>query len=71
MGDSDHYCILRETPIVCALAAVAPGVRFNVFAIFATPAFCFTSVLIVRTSSFVHSRRTPGFLLGKISLLQS
>ena len=57
--------------MVCALAAVAPGVRFNILAILATPAFCFASALRVRTSSFVHSRRTAVFFLGKSSFLQS
>jgi hypothetical protein len=37
---------------------VAPGVRFNVFAILVTPDFAFAIVFIVRTSSFVHTRRT-------------
>jgi hypothetical protein len=37
---------------------VAPGVRFNAFAILATPDFAFAIVFIVRTSSFVHARRT-------------
>jgi hypothetical protein len=37
---------------------VAPGVRFNALAILATPDFAFAIVFIVRTSSFVHARRT-------------
>jgi hypothetical protein len=37
---------------------IAPGVRFNAFAILATPDFAFAIVFIVRTSSFVHARRT-------------
>src|SRR6478735_4711379 len=57
--------------MVCAFAAVAPGVLFNILAIFATPAFCFASALRVRTSSFVHSWRTAVFFVGKSSFLQS
>jgi hypothetical protein len=37
---------------------VAPGVRLSAFAILATPDFAFAIVFIVRTSSFVHARRT-------------
>jgi hypothetical protein len=37
---------------------MAPGVRFNAFAILATPDLAFAIVFIVRTSSFVHARRT-------------
>jgi hypothetical protein len=37
---------------------MAPGVRFNAFAILAVPDFAFAIVFIVRTSSFVHARRT-------------
>jgi hypothetical protein len=48
----------RETPSFAAITVVAPGVRFNALAILATPAFAFAIVFIVRTSSFVHARRT-------------
>lgn len=60
-----RYCVLSDTPRTNALTAVAPGVRFNVFAIFVTPAFCFASDLSVFTSSFVHARRTVFFFLTK------
>ncbi|MFG3598272.1 hypothetical protein [Bradyrhizobium sp. RDI18] len=40
------------------MTLVAPGVRFNAFEILATPDFDFAIVFIVRTSSFVHARRT-------------
>jgi hypothetical protein len=60
-------------PSFAAITLVAPGVLFNDFAIFATPALAFAIVFICRTSSFVHSRRTiflvrailaPFFLVG-------
>jgi hypothetical protein len=47
-----------DKPKVCALIAIAPGVRFNAFEILATPAFCFAMVFMVRRSVLVHSRRT-------------
>src|SRR4051794_7331462 len=37
------YCVLSDTPRTNALAAVAPGVLFNFFAMFVTPVFCFAS----------------------------
>jgi hypothetical protein len=40
------------------MAVVAAGVRFKAFAILVTPDFAFAIVFIVRTSSFVHARRT-------------
>jgi hypothetical protein len=40
------------------MTLVAPGVRFNAFEILATPDLDFAIVFIVRTSSFVHARRT-------------
>jgi hypothetical protein len=43
---------------------VAPGVRLSAFAILATPDFAFAIVFIVRTSSFVHARRTALFAFG-------
>jgi hypothetical protein len=43
---------------------VAPGVRFNAFAIVVTPDFAFAIVFIVRTSSFVHARRTAFLALA-------
>jgi hypothetical protein len=49
------------------MAVVAPGVRFNAFAILATPDFAFAIVFIVRTSSFVHARRTALFAFGILS----
>ena len=64
-----HYVVLSEIPKAHAFAAVAPGVRFSFLAILATPALCFASALRVRTSSFVQSRRTAAFFLGKSSLL--
>jgi hypothetical protein len=48
----------NETPSFAAITVVAPGVRFNAFAILATPDFAFAIVFIVRTSFFVHARRT-------------
>ena len=48
----------KETPSFAAITLVAPGVRFNAFAILVTPDFAFAIVFIVRTSSFVHARRT-------------
>lgn len=60
-----------ETPNNDALTIVAPGVRFSVFEIFLTPAFCFASDLSVFTSSFVHSRRTVFFVLAKATSLHS
>jgi hypothetical protein len=46
----------------CALAAVAPGVRFNALAIFVTGALRAID-LRVFTSFFVHSRRTVLFFV--------
>jgi hypothetical protein len=45
------------------LTAVAPIVRFNDFAILATPAFDLAIVFSARTSSFDHARRTTFFFL--------
>jgi hypothetical protein len=53
-----------ETPSFAAITLVAPGVRFNAFAILTTPDFAFAIVFIVRTSSFVHARRTAFLALG-------
>lgn len=61
--------MLSDTPRTNALAAVAPGVRFNFFAIFVTPVFCFASNFSVFRSSFVHSRRTVFFFLANSALL--
>lgn len=65
------YRVLSESPRRNAFAAVAPGVRFSVFEIFLTPAFCFATVLSVFTSSRVHSRRTVFFVLAKATSLHS
>jgi hypothetical protein len=47
-----------ETPSFAAITVMAPGVRFNAFAILATADLAFAIVFIVRTSSLVHARRT-------------
>ncbi|WP_247563555.1 hypothetical protein, partial [Bradyrhizobium sp. 188] len=59
------YCVLSDKPRTNALAAVAPGVRFNFFAIFVTPVFCFASNFSVFRSSFVHSELSPNFGDGR------
>jgi hypothetical protein len=64
-----HYVVLSEIPKEHAFAAVAPGVRFSCFAIFATLALCFASDFRVFTSSFVLSLRTVFFALAKPCLL--
>lgn len=69
MTEVPAYCVLSETPSNDALTVVAPGVRFSVFEIFLTPAFCFASDLSVFTSSRVHSRRTVFFFLASSALL--
>jgi hypothetical protein len=56
--------MLREIPSLPALTVVAPGERFNAFAIFLTPAFAFAIDLNVRRSSFVHERRITFFVLA-------
>jgi hypothetical protein len=43
------------------LTAIAPAVRFNAFAIRATPAFFFASDFSSRTSDDVHARLTVFF----------
>jgi hypothetical protein len=43
------------------LTAIAPAVRFNAFAIRATPAFFFASDFNSRTSDDVHARLTVVF----------
>ena len=48
----------RDTPSLAAITVVAPGVRFNAFAIFVTPSFAFAIVFIWRFSPAVHLRRT-------------
>jgi hypothetical protein len=48
----------NETPNFAAITPVAPGVRFSALAILVTPDLAFAIVFIVRTSSFVHARRT-------------
>lgn len=67
-----------ETPSFAAITLVAPGVRFNFFAILTTPDFALAIVFIVRTSSFVHARRTtllafaivsPNRILAELALL--
>ena len=40
------------------MAVVAPGVLFNDFAIFVTPALAFAIIFICFTSALVHARRT-------------
>jgi hypothetical protein len=63
--------VLSDTPNLLAMTVVAPGVRFNAFAIFLTPTFCFAIGFIVRTSSFDHERRTVFFaFLAKTALLK-
>ena len=54
--------VSNETPSRCALAAVAPTVRFKAFDILVTPAFCFASDFKARTSDAVHARRIDFFL---------
>jgi hypothetical protein len=49
------------------MTLVAPGVRFNVLAIFATPDLDFAIVFIVRTSSLLHARRTTFLAFGILS----
>jgi len=56
-----------DTPSLAAITCVAPGVRFNDFAILMTPALAFAIAFICRISSFVHSRRTILFLVLAIS----
>jgi hypothetical protein len=53
--------MLKDIPSFAAFTEVAPGERFNAFAIFATPAFDFAIVFNERTSSFDHARRTSVF----------
>jgi hypothetical protein len=48
----------KDTPSLAAITVVAPGVRFNAFAIFVTPSFAFAIVFIWRFSPAVHARRT-------------
>jgi len=52
-------------PSFAAITLVAPGVRFSAFAIFVTPDFPLAIAFIVRTSSFVHARRTALFAFGR------
>src|SRR6202022_4689035 len=53
--------VSSDTPSFAAFTPVAPGVRFNAFAIFLTPIFCFASDFNSRTSFLVHSRLTTFF----------
>jgi hypothetical protein len=46
------------------LTAIAPAVRFNAFAIRATPAFFFASDFSSRTSDDVHARLTVVFFVA-------
>jgi len=50
------------------LTAVAAGVRFNDFAMRATPAFAFAMLFSVRTSSFDHNTRRVTFFLANANL---
>jgi len=50
--------ILRDTPSLAAITAVAPGERFSFLDIFVTPTLDFASDFIRRTSSLLHVRRT-------------
>ena len=59
---SDQPRVSKDTPNICALAAVAPTVRFNALAILATPVFFFANDFNSRTSALVHSRLTDFFL---------
>jgi hypothetical protein len=47
---------------------VAPGVRFNAFAIFVTPSFAFAIVFIWRFSPAVHLRRTLFLAVASFTL---
>jgi hypothetical protein len=38
---ADYLQIIATFAFICAFAVVAPGMRFNAFAIFLAPAFCF------------------------------
>ena len=57
--------VSSDTPSVCALAAVAPAVRFSRFAILATPVLCFANNFRSRTSSFRPLTANYFFLLGQ------
>jgi hypothetical protein len=59
-----HPLVSSDTPSWCALTAIAPAVRFNSFAIRATPAFFFASDFSSRTSDDVHARLTVAFFAG-------
>jgi hypothetical protein len=58
-------------PCLAAVTLVAPGVLFNDFAIFVTPALAFAIVFNVRKSSLVHGRRTTLFFLANVRFLFS
>jgi hypothetical protein len=57
--------MLKETPRLLAIAAVAAGVRFRAFAIFASPFFSFAIDFKRRTSSLFHASLTILFFLAK------
>jgi hypothetical protein len=61
--------VSNDTPSFDALTIVAPIVRFNALAIFATPFLSFAIDLNVRTSSFDHARRTTFFFLAILAQL--
>jgi hypothetical protein len=58
--------ILNDTPRFTAMTLVAPGVRFNALAIFATPFLSLAIDFIKRRSSLVHARLTIFFILANV-----
>jgi hypothetical protein len=57
--------MLKDTPRLLAIAAVAAGVRFRAFAIFASPFLSFAIDFKRRTSSLFHASLTILFFLAK------
>jgi hypothetical protein len=58
--------VLNDTPRFAAFTVVAPGERFNAFAILVVPAFDLAIIFNVRTSSFDHARRITFFFIGSL-----
>ena len=45
---ADYLLIIATFALICAFTVVAPGVRFNAFAIFLAPAFALLETLVDR-----------------------
>src|SRR5216684_8744887 len=63
-----HPRTLNDTPRLAAITLVAPGERFNAFAIFVTPCLSLAIDFNNLRSSLVHDRRIRFFFFGETTI---